>query len=73
MSLFDFQQAQDLAARRFSALLMAAMLSGREDQVERLRRAFPEIAQELEARRRSPTGETPAELSIREFEEPRRP
>jgi hypothetical protein len=71
VSLFDYQQAAELSSRRFSALLMAAMMNGREDQAERLRRAFPEIAQELEARRRSPTGETPAELAIREFEAPR--
>jgi hypothetical protein len=72
LSLFDFQQAQGLASRRFSALVMAAMMSGREDQVQRLRRSFPELAQELDTRRRSPSGETSAELSIREFEEPRR-
>jgi hypothetical protein len=50
---------------------MAAMISGRADLVARLRAAFPEIAAELDARRRSPDGRTTAERDFEALEMPR--
>ena len=72
MSAFDFQKARELSTQRFPTLVMAAMLSGSERHVARLRAAFPELAQELDARRQSPNGRTPAESAFDEFEAARR-
>ena len=72
MSEFDFLKARELSGQRFSTLLMAALLAGSEPQVQRLREAFPELAQEIDARRQSPNGRTPAESAFDDFEAPRR-
>ena len=61
MSLFAFRAAQGLTSHGFGALVMAALLIGRRDQVNRLRAAFPALATEFEARRRSLDGKTDAE------------
>lgn len=71
MSAFDFHKARELSRQRFSTLVMSAMMAGREHQTARLRAAFPELAQELDARQRSPGGRTPAESAFDEFEVPR--
>lgn len=70
MSAFDFEKARELSRQRFSALVMAAMMTGRERQTAILRAAFPELAQELDAHRRSPNGRTPAESAFDDFELP---
>lgn len=72
MSAHDYLRACKLSQERFSALMMGAMMSGRERQVAALRTLFPELAQELDARRRSPNGRTPAESAFDEFEGARR-
>ena len=72
MSQFDFQKALELSTQRFQALVMAAMMAGNEQQVQRLREVFRDIVQELDARRQSPNGRTPAEASFDEFEANRR-
>jgi hypothetical protein len=71
MSATDYLTAAELRPHRFSSLIMAALLSGRADQAERLRTAFPEIASELDARRRSPDGRTTAERDFDSLEMPR--
>jgi hypothetical protein len=71
MSASDYLTAVELAPHRFSSLIMAAMISGRADLVARLRAAFPEVASELDARRRSPDGRTTAERDFEALEMPR--
>lgn len=73
MSASDYLTARELAPHRFSALIIAALLTGRADQVDRLRAAFPEIASELDQRRRSPDGRTPVERDFDALELSRRP
>jgi 2-oxo-4-hydroxy-4-carboxy--5-ureidoimidazoline (OHCU) decarboxylase len=72
VSLFDFQKARELSTQKFQSLVMAALMVGGERHRSRLIAAFPELAQELAARRESPNGRTPAESAFDEFEVPRR-
>ena len=58
MSAFDFHKARELSRQRFSALGMALMMAGTERQTARFRATLPELAQEFDARRRSPGGRT---------------
>lgn len=67
MSIFDYEQSQviDLESHRrewpFYAMVMACMRRADTDNAERLRRAFPEVRAELEARYRAPGGLLPGE------------
>lgn len=70
MSVFDYEKALELSSSRFNALTMGAMLTGRPHEVERLRRAFPHIAAELDERQRSPDGRTRAERDFDNLEMP---
>lgn len=63
MSLYDYRKARDLQGQDtpVAALLMAAMLRGDTDHVNRLRLAFPELYQELTDRYHAPAGLLPVE------------
>lgn len=52
MSLYDYRAAMKLRDEDvpFYALIMAAMLKADSDNIERLRRAYPEIWAEVEKR-----------------------
>lgn len=58
MSLFDYEQSQQIDARHptFAALIMAAIRKADSDNAEKLREAFPAIFSELVARYNAPGG-----------------
>lgn len=58
MSLFDYKIATQLKDwdTPFYALIMAAMWRGDTDNVQRLRAAFPDVWDELNARYNAPGG-----------------
>ncbi len=65
MSRHDYLVSQLLARRDdpFRSLVMAAMRRADSDNWDRLRAAFPDIAEELLARYNAPDGVLPGETS----------
>jgi hypothetical protein len=63
MSLYDYRRSQALyvADEPFYGLIMAAMRRADTDNLELLRRAFPETHAELHARYHAPGGLLPGE------------
>ena len=72
MSLHDYRRSLKLLNESFYSLLLASLQRSDTTNFERLKRAFPEVAQELQDRHRSPDGRTPSEMDLDEFEQPRR-
>lgn len=58
MSLFDYKKSQDIDAcdYPFYAIIMAAMLRADSINADKLRAAFPETFEELQARYNAPGG-----------------
>lgn len=58
VSLFDYKRSRKLEAQGepFAALIMVAMRQADTLNAERLRQAFPDIAEELQARYDAPAG-----------------
>ena len=58
MSIYDYEQSQEYAARRFSfnALIMAAMRKADTDSAYALRLAWPDTWDELQQRYNAPGG-----------------
>lgn len=56
MSLYDYEESKKLSQHGFYALLMAAMRNADSDNAFRLRCAFPETWDELQARYNAPGG-----------------
>lgn len=71
MSASDSITACELSSHRVSALIMAAMMAGRQDQEARLRSVFREIGDELDQRSQSPDGRTSSERVFDELERER--
>jgi hypothetical protein len=63
MSLHSYQQSIEISAKeyQFSALIMAAIRKADSVNTRILSLAFPDIAQELDARYESPDGKLPGE------------
>ena len=67
MSLDDYNKSKVVvvsAAPTFAACVMAAMRRARPGDLARLRQAFPEIWEELDARYRSPGGILPTDREL---------
>lgn len=71
MSLHDYHRSLTLLNESFYGLILAALQRADSTNYERLMRSFPEVAQELKTRHRSPDGRTPSETDLDEFAEPR--
>jgi len=71
VSLHDYHRSLKLLNESFYGLLLAALQRADSTNYDRLKRSFPEVAQELETRHRSPDGRTPSEMDLDEFEAPR--
>lgn len=65
MTLYDYRASDRLAAEDvpFYALVMAAMRKADTDNLEMLRRAWPETWNELQARYNAPGGLLPDEIA----------
>lgn len=63
MSRFDYEQSKRIAAEGYSfyALIMAAIRQADTENAAKLRRAFPETAEELQTRYDAPGGFLPGE------------
>ena len=74
MSLHDYEIAKRLefAGTPTTALLLPAMLRADPTTRERIGRAFPEVAHELEKRSHMPDGRLPSEREWDEFAMARR-
>jgi hypothetical protein len=72
MSLMDYNTSHELTSNSipFYALLMAAMRCADNVNLERLKRAFPDIHDELLKRYNSPGGILPFERDFQAFEAP---
>ena len=70
MSLHDFRVSRELEGSGvpFYALVMAAMRRADSTNLERLKRAFPDVWQELERRYNAPDGMLPSERDWNAFE-----
>lgn len=70
MSLYDYQQSQIIAAHDppFYGLIMAAMRRADSDNLEKLRVAWPDAYEELQARYHAPGGYFPHEWERMEQE-----
>ena len=73
MSLHDYKVSGELATSGvpFTALILAAMQRADSTNLERLKKAFPEVHAELEKRFNSPSGLLPSERDWASFEVPR--
>lgn len=65
MSLYDYKESQIIEARNypFYALIMAAIRQADDDNIEKLREAFPEVWDELKRRYNAPGGLIREEVS----------
>ncbi len=63
MSLYDYLQSQEISKHEFPfyALIMAAMRQADTDNLEQLKKAFPETWKELAERYNAPGGFLPGE------------
>ncbi|KKL49412.1 hypothetical protein LCGC14_2315790 [marine sediment metagenome] len=63
MSLFDYRVSMDLAAKDlpFYALIMTAMRQADDDNVEKLKEAWPDVWRELHFRYHAPDGQLEGE------------
>ena len=64
MSLYDYRVSQAISAEdpSFAALIMAAFRKADTDNSMKLRKAFPEILEELKARYKAPGGLLPGDI-----------
>ena len=74
MSLYGYRESLELAKNDvgFYALIMAAMRKADTDNVEKLKRAWPEVWEELKARYHAPGGMLPEDHAEANKTEPRR-
>jgi hypothetical protein len=58
MSLYDYQQSQEIATRDypFYALIMAAIRQADTENLDKLQRVFPEVVAEFRHRYHAPGG-----------------
>lgn len=63
MSLFSYQNARNLAGTDFHALIMAAIMKADDINAAKLRRAWPDIYDELQKRYNAPQGLLPGEFN----------
>ena len=56
MSYYDFQRSKEIAVEPFYGIIMAAMRNADDNNLEKLRRAFPNVFEELRKRYNAPGG-----------------
>jgi len=61
MSYYDYRVSREIVGQPFYALIMAAMRSADTPNTEKLRAAWPDVYEELQARYNAPSGLLPGE------------